>query len=81
MPRTRPDLFGPKGVSIDRKSPWRGDIRAARPQSEGAPAPLGRPVTVIEQLKQATPPQHPLTYTNACFPLCQYDLRHLPLTN
>ena len=42
-------------------APWRGDIRAARPQSEGAPPALGRPVTVIEHLEQATPPQHPLT--------------------
>jgi transposase len=40
--------------------PWRGDIRAARPQSEGVAAPLARPVTVIERLEQATPPQHPL---------------------
>ena len=41
-------------------SPWRGDIRAARPQSTDAPAPMPRPVTVIEQIAQATPPQHPL---------------------
>jgi len=39
-------------------SPWRGDIRAARPQCE--PATLARPVTVIEQIAQVTPPQHPL---------------------
>jgi transposase len=39
-------------------SPWRGDIRAARPQTAGAPA--ARPVTVIEQIAQATPAQHPL---------------------
>jgi transposase len=42
-------------------SPWRGDIRAARPQSEVAAAPIARPVTVIERIEQATPPQHPLT--------------------
>jgi transposase len=42
-------------------TPWRGDIRAARPQSEGAAVAPVRPVTVIEQLEQATPPQHPLT--------------------
>ena len=41
-------------------SPWRGDIRAARPQREETPAPTARPVSVIEQLAQATPPQHPL---------------------
>ena len=39
-------------------SPWRGDIRAARPQHE--PATIARPVTVIEQIAQVTPPQHPL---------------------
>ena len=41
-------------------SPWRGDIRAARPQSTDASAPMPRPVSVIEQITQATPPQHPL---------------------
>ncbi|WP_147075001.1 IS21 family transposase [Sulfuriferula plumbiphila] len=41
-------------------SPWRGDIRAARPQRTDAPAPMSRPVTVIEQIAQTTPPQHPL---------------------
>ena len=41
-------------------SPWRGDIRAVRPQCEEARAPMPRPVTVIEQIAQATPPQHPL---------------------
>lgn len=39
---------------------WRGDISAARPQSAGASMPAERPVTVIEQIAQATPPQHPL---------------------
>lgn len=42
-------------------APWRGDIRAARPQRDDAPAALARPVTVIAKLEQATPPQHPLT--------------------
>ncbi len=42
-------------------APWRGDIRAARPQGDGAAASLARPVTVIERIEQATPPQHPLT--------------------
>ena len=41
-------------------SPWRGDIQAARPQLTDAPATLARPVSVIEQIAQATPPQHPL---------------------
>lgn len=41
-------------------SPWRGDIRAARPQLADALAAMDRPVTVIEQIAQATPPQHPL---------------------
>lgn len=41
-------------------TPWRGDIGAARPQSAGASRPAERPVTVIEHIAQATPPQHPL---------------------
>ena len=41
-------------------APWRGDISAARPQSAGASMPAERPVTVIEQIVQAAPPQHPL---------------------
>lgn len=41
-------------------APWRGDISAARPQSAGASMPTQRPVIVIEQIAQATPPQHPL---------------------
>ena len=41
-------------------SPWRGDIRAARPQCAEVPIPMTRPVSVIEQIAQATPPQHPL---------------------
>ena len=42
-------------------SPWRGDIRAARPQRGVAAEPLPRPVVVIERIAQALPPQHPLT--------------------
>ena len=45
-------------------SPWRGDIRAARPHLTDAPAPapapMSRPASVIEQIALATPPQHPL---------------------
>lgn len=41
-------------------APWRGDIRAARPQREEVPAPTTRPASVVEQLAQAMPPQHPL---------------------
>jgi transposase len=41
-------------------APWRGDISAARPQSAGAGMPAQRPVNVIDQIAQATPPQHPL---------------------
>ena len=44
-------------------SPWRGDIRAARPSREAAslitPEPV-RPVVVIERIAQALPAQHPL---------------------
>ncbi len=41
--------------------PWRGDIPAARPQSEVAPSPTQRPaVAVIERIAQPTPVQHPL---------------------
>lgn len=40
--------------------PWRGDIRAARPQS-GVTAPLTeRPVVVIQRIALASPAQHPL---------------------
>jgi hypothetical protein len=38
-------------------APWRGDIRAARPQSAGAGLPAQRPITVIDQIAQATPLQ------------------------
>ena len=48
-------------------APWRGDIRAARPQPEAPPTtaakpapPTERPVAVIERLAVATPAQHPL---------------------
>ena len=41
-------------------APWRGNISAARPQSAEASMPTERPVIVIEQIAQATPPQHPL---------------------
>lgn len=41
-------------------APWRGDIRAARPQSETAATPLVRPVVVIERIAQEMPAQHPL---------------------
>lgn len=40
--------------------PWRGDIPAARPQSEAAASPTQRPVAVIERIAQPTPVQHPL---------------------
>ncbi len=44
-------------------SPWRGDIRAARPQREGhedEARSAERPVVVIERIAQASPLQHPL---------------------
>ncbi len=41
-------------------SPWRGNISAARPQSEVAAAPAQRPVVVIERIAQVSPAQHPL---------------------
>lgn len=41
-------------------SPWRGDIHAARPQSEVAAPPAQRPVVVIERIAQMSPAQHPL---------------------
>lgn len=44
----------------DLPAPWRGDIRGARPQSARTGMTGGRPVTVIENLAQAMPPQHPL---------------------
>ena len=40
--------------------PWRGDIPAARPQSEVAAPPPQRSVAVIERIAQPTPVQHPL---------------------
>jgi transposase len=40
--------------------PWRGDIQAARPQSEVAGPFTQRSVAVIDPIVQATPPQHPL---------------------
>ena len=41
-------------------SPWRGDIRAARPQREVATPLMERPVVVIERIAQVLPAQHPL---------------------
>lgn len=41
-------------------SPWRGDIRAARPQSEAPTQLMERPVVVVERIAQAAPAQHPL---------------------
>ncbi|WNV06257.1 IS21 family transposase [Candidatus Methylospira mobilis] len=41
-------------------APWRGDIRAARPQSEAVVTAADRPVVVIERMAQETPLQHPL---------------------
>ena len=41
-------------------SPWRGDIRAARPQCDETVMDKARPVVVIERIAQASPVQHPL---------------------
>lgn len=41
-------------------APWRGDIRAARPQSEVDVKMEDRPVIVIERIAQEAPAQHPL---------------------
>ena len=41
-------------------SPWRGDIRAARPSREVAVEVTERPVVVIERIAQVLPAQHPL---------------------
>lgn len=45
-------------------SPWRGDIRAARPQRELAASVAAdrsaRPVVVLERIAQVSPAQHPL---------------------
>ena len=41
-------------------APWRGDIRAARPQTEAAATPSARPVVIIDRIAQAMPSQHPL---------------------
>ena len=40
--------------------PWRGDIRAARPQREDEVKLTERPVVVIERIAQVSPAQHPL---------------------
>ena len=40
--------------------PWRGDIAAARPQTEVPEVPLPRPVIVLERIAEAAPAQHPL---------------------
>lgn len=40
--------------------PWRGDIRAARPQHEVIAVVTERPVVVIERIAQVLPAQHPL---------------------
>ncbi len=40
--------------------PWRGDIRAARPQREVTARLTQRPVVVIERIVQVSPVQHPL---------------------
>jgi len=41
-------------------APWRGDIRAARPQRKEEAKLAERPVVVIERIAQASPLQHPL---------------------
>ena len=41
-------------------APWRGDIRAARPQREAEAQLAERPVVVIERIAQVSPAQHPL---------------------
>lgn len=41
-------------------APWRGDIRAARPQRKEESKLAERPVVVIERIAQASPLQHPL---------------------
>jgi transposase len=43
-------------------SPWRGDIRAARPlvTDHRASESVDRPVVVVERIAQASPAQHPL---------------------
>lgn len=41
-------------------APWRGDIRAARPQREEEVQLAERPVVVVERIAQVSPAQHPL---------------------
>ena len=41
-------------------APWRGDIRAARPQREEEAKLAERPVVVVERIAQVAPAQHPL---------------------
>lgn len=41
-------------------APWRGDIRAARPQREEEVQLAERPVVVVERIAQVLPAQHPL---------------------
>jgi hypothetical protein len=40
--------------------PWRGDIRAARPQHKETAQLMERPVVVIERIARLSPAQHPL---------------------
>ena len=40
--------------------PWRGDIRAARPQCDEVVTDKKRPVVVVERIAQISPMQHPL---------------------
>jgi transposase len=41
-------------------TPWRGDIRAARPSRAAPVAEAARPVVVLERVAQGIPAQHPL---------------------
>lgn len=53
-------------------SPWRGDIRAARPlpAAQRVAEPADRPVVVVERIAQALPAQHPLAvYEQLLHPL------------
>jgi len=55
-------------------SPWRGDIRAARPQHEVTAQLMERPVVVIERIAQVSPAQHPL----AVYERLLDQIRHEP---
>ncbi len=58
--QTRPSQRLPEECLQPIPSPWRGNIRAARPQRDEAVTLVDRPVVVVERIAQVSPMQHPL---------------------